>query len=76
MDRPVHRGEIHTAAVTDWVAPRPTIGPDKLQLLNHEYQDWMIVDNALATLQDRSLTAEVIWWRVLQKQFKTIQESI
>jgi hypothetical protein len=36
----------------------------------------MVVDDTLATLQDRSLTAEVIWWRALQKRYKTIQESI
>jgi hypothetical protein len=76
MDGPVHRGEIHAAAVTDRVAPRPTIGPDELRLLDREYQDWMVVDDALTTLQDRSLTAEVIRWRALQKQYKTIQESI
>jgi hypothetical protein len=76
MDGPVHRGEIHAAAVTDRVAPRPTIGPDELQLLDREYQDWMVVDDALTTLQDRSLTTEVIRWRALQKRYKTIQESI
>jgi hypothetical protein len=36
----------------------------------------MVVDDALTTLQDRSLTAEVIRWRALQKRYKTIQESI
>jgi hypothetical protein len=76
MDGPVHRGEIHAAAVTDRVAPRPTMGPDELQLLDREYQDWMVVDDALTTLQDRSLTAEVIRWRALQKWYKTIQELI
>jgi hypothetical protein len=52
MDGPVHRGEIHAAAVTDRVAPRPTMGPDELRLLDQEYQDWMVVDNALTTIQD------------------------
>jgi hypothetical protein len=76
MDGQVHCGEIHAAAVTDQVMPRPTIGPDKLWLLDREYQDWMIVDDVLVTIQDQSLTAEVIQWQALQKQFKTIQESI
>jgi hypothetical protein len=30
MDGPVHRGDIHAAAVTDRIVPRPTIGPDEL----------------------------------------------
>jgi hypothetical protein len=76
MDGQVHRGEIHAAAFTDRVAPQPTIGPDELQLLDCEYQDWMVVDDVLATIQDRLLTAEVIRWQALQKQYKTIQESI
>jgi hypothetical protein len=47
MDRLVHHGEIHAVAVTDHTTRMPEIGPDKLQLLEQSYQDWMMVDDAV-----------------------------
>jgi hypothetical protein len=76
MDGPVHRGEIHAAAVNDWVGRTPDIGPDELCLLDRSYQDWIMVDEAIAHVGDRSLTAEVMRWRGLQKRMKAAQESI
>jgi hypothetical protein len=76
MDGPIHRGEIHAAAVHDRVGLTPEIGPDKLQLLDCSYQDWIMVDKAIAHVGDRSLTAEVMRWRGLQKRMKAVQESI
>jgi hypothetical protein len=32
MDGPVHRGEIHAAAIHDRVGRTPDIGPDELRL--------------------------------------------
>jgi hypothetical protein len=48
MDGPVHRGEIHAAAVHDRVGRTPDIGPDELRLLDRSYQDWIMVDEAIA----------------------------
>jgi hypothetical protein len=76
MDGPVHRGEIHAAAVHDRVGRTPEVGPDKLRLLDRSYPDWVMVDEALAHVGDRSLTAEVVRWRGLQKWMKAAQESI
>jgi hypothetical protein len=76
MDGPVHRGEIHAAAVHDRVGRTPDIGPDELRLLDRSYQDWIMVDEAIAHVGDRSLTAEVMRWRGLQKRMKAAQESI
>jgi hypothetical protein len=76
MDGPVHRGEIHAAAIQDQVGRMPEIGPDELQLLDRGYQDWIMVDEAIANVGDRSLTAEVMRWRGLQKRMKAAQESI
>jgi hypothetical protein len=76
MDGPVHRGEIHAAAATDRVGRMPEVGPDELRLIDRGYQDWMMVDEAIAHVGDRSLTAEVIRWRGLQKRMKAVQESI
>jgi hypothetical protein len=76
MDGLVHRGEIHAAAATDQVERTLDIGPDKLHLLDRGYQDWMMVDEAIAHVGDRSLTAEVMRWRRIQKRMKAAQESI
>jgi hypothetical protein len=76
MDGPVHCGEIHATAVTDCTMCMPEIRPDELQLLECSYQDWMMVDDAVTQVGDRSLTAEVMQWQGLQKQFKAAQESI
>jgi hypothetical protein len=76
MDRPVHRGEIHAAAATDRVGRTPDIGPYELHLLDRSYTDWMMVDEAIAHVGDRSLTAEVMRWRGLVKRMKAAQESI
>jgi hypothetical protein len=76
MDGPVHRGEIHAAAMHDRVGRTPDIGPDELRLLDRSYQDWIMVDEAIAHVGDRSLTAEVMRWRGLQKRMKAAQESI
>jgi hypothetical protein len=76
MDGPVHRGEIHAAAIHDRVGRTPDIGPDELRLLDRSYQDWIMVDEAIAHVGDRSLTVEVLRWRGLQKQMKAAQESI
>jgi hypothetical protein len=76
MDGPVHRGEIHTAAVHDRVGCTPDIGPDELRLLDRSYQDWIMVNEAIAHVGDRSLTAEVVRWHRLQKQMKAAQELI
>jgi hypothetical protein len=76
MDGPVHRGEIHAAAATDRVGRTPDIGPDELRLIDRGYTDWMMVDEAIAHVGDRSLTAEVMRWRGLQKKMKAAQESI
>jgi hypothetical protein len=76
MDGPVHRGEIHAAAVHDRVGRTPDIGPDELRLLDRSYQDWIMVDEAIAHVGDRSLTAEVMRWHRLQKRMKAAQESI
>jgi hypothetical protein len=70
MDGPVHRGEIHAAAVQDRVGRMPEIGPDELRLLDRGYQDWIMVDEAIAHVGDRSLTAEVMRWQGLQKRMK------
>jgi hypothetical protein len=48
MDGPVHRGEIHAAAVTDRLGRTPEIGPDELRLLDRSYPDWVLVDEAIA----------------------------
>jgi septal ring factor EnvC (AmiA/AmiB activator) len=58
------------------VGRTPDIGPDELRLLDRSYQDWMMVDEAIAHVGDRSLTAEVMRWRGLQKCMKVAQESI
>jgi hypothetical protein len=76
MDGPVHRGEIHAAVIRDRVGRTPDIGPDELRLLDRSYQDWIMVDEAIAHVGDRSLTAEVMRWRGLQKRMKAAQESI
>jgi hypothetical protein len=76
MDGPVHRGEIHAAAIHNRVRQTPDIGPDELRLLDRSYQDWIMVDEAIAHVGDRSLTAEVMRWRGLQKRMKAAQESI
>jgi hypothetical protein len=76
MDGPVHRGEIHAAAIHNRVGQTPEIGPDELWLLDCGYQDWMMVDEAIAHVGDRSLTAEVMRWQGLQKRMKAAQESI
>jgi hypothetical protein len=76
MDGPVHRGQIHAAAIHDQVRRMPEIGPDELRLLDCGYQDWMMVDEAITHVGDRSLTAEVMRWQGLQKQMKAAQESI
>jgi hypothetical protein len=47
MDGPVHWGEIHAATTTDQVGQTPEVGPDELCLLDHGYQDWMMVDEAI-----------------------------
>jgi hypothetical protein len=76
MDGPVHQGKIHAAAATNRVGRTLEVGPDKLRLLDRSYQDWMMVDEAIAHVGDRSLTAEVMRWRGLQKWMKAAQESI
>jgi hypothetical protein len=76
MDGPIHRGEIHVAAATNRVRRTLEVGPDKLHLLDHGYQDWMVVNEAIAHVGDHSLTAEVMRWHGLQKQMKAAQESI
>jgi hypothetical protein len=76
MDGPVHCGEIHAAAVLDRVGRTPDIRPDELRLIDQSYQDWMMVDEAIAHVGDRSLTAEVKRWWGLQKWMKAAQESI
>jgi hypothetical protein len=76
MDGPVHQGEIHAAAVHNWVGRTPEIGPDELQLLDRGYQDWLMVDEAIAHVGDRSLTTEVMRWQGLQKCMKAVQELI
>jgi hypothetical protein len=76
MDGPVHRGEIHAAAASDRVGRTPEIGPDELRLLDRSYPDWIMVDEAIAHVGDRSLTAEVMRWRGLVKKMKAAQESI
>jgi hypothetical protein len=72
MDGPVHRGEIHAAAVHNRAGRTPDIGPDELRLLDRNYQDWIMVDEAIAHVGDRSLTAEVMRWRGLQKRMKAV----
>jgi hypothetical protein len=52
MDGPVHRGEIHAAAIRQ-VGRTPEIGPDELHLLDRRYQDWIMVDEAIANVGDR-----------------------
>jgi hypothetical protein len=47
----------------DRVGRTPDIGPDELRLLDRSYQDWIMVDEAIAHVGDRSLTAEVMRWR-------------
>jgi hypothetical protein len=76
MDGPVHRGEIHAAAVHDRVGQTPEVGPDELRLIDCSYQDWIMVDEAIAHIGDQSLTAEVMRWRGLQKRMKAVQELI
>jgi hypothetical protein len=76
MDGPVHRGEIHAAAVHDRVGWTPDIGPDELRLLDCSYQDWIMVDEAIAHVGDQSLTAEVVRWQGLQNRMKAAQELI
>jgi hypothetical protein len=76
MDRPVHRGEIHAAAVTDCTTHMPEIGPDELRLLEVTYANMMMVDEAVAHVGDWSLTAEVVRWHGLQKRLEAAQESI
>jgi hypothetical protein len=76
MDAPVHRGEIHAAAIHNQVGQTPEIGLDELHLLDRGYQDWMMVNEAIAHVGDRSLTAEVMRWWGLQKHMKAVQESI
>jgi hypothetical protein len=76
MDGPVHRGEIHTATIHDQVGRTPDIGLDELRLLDRSYQDWIMVDKAIAHIGDQSLTAEVMRWRGIQKRMKVVQESI
>jgi hypothetical protein len=76
MDGPVHWGEIHAAAAHDWAGQTPEIGPDKLRLLDRSYQDWVMVDEAIAHVGDQLLTAEVMRWHGLQKRMKAVQESI
>jgi hypothetical protein len=58
------------------VGRTPDIGPDELRLLDRSYQDWIMVDEAIAHVGDHSLTAEVMRWRGLQKRMKAAQESI
>jgi hypothetical protein len=76
MDGPMHCGEIHAAAAHDQVGQMPEIGPDELHLLDCSYQDWIMVDEAIAHVGDCSLTAEVMRWCGLQKRMKAAQESI
>jgi hypothetical protein len=76
MDGPVHWGEIHAAAVHDRVGRTLDIGLDELRLIDRSYQDWIMVDEAIAHVGDRSLTAEVMRWRGLQKRMKAAQELI
>jgi hypothetical protein len=76
MDGLVHRGKIHAAVVTDHTTHKPEIGPDELWLLEMNYTNAMLVDEAVAHVGNRSLTAEVVRWCSLQKQMKTAQESI
>jgi hypothetical protein len=76
MDGLVHRGEIHTAPITNRMTHTPDIGLDELQLLECEYQGHMVVDNTLSHVSDQSLTAEVVQWQGLQKHFKVAQELI
>jgi hypothetical protein len=51
-DGPVHRGEIHVAAIRDQAGRMPEIGPDELRLLGRGYQDWIMVDKAIAHVGD------------------------
>jgi hypothetical protein len=52
------------------------VGPDELRLIDRSYQDWILVNEAIAHVGDWSLTAEVMRWRGLQKRMKAAQESI
>jgi hypothetical protein len=62
MDGLLYHGEIHAAAVTDCTTRMLEISLDELQLLEHGYQDWVMVDEAVSQVGDRLLMAEVMQW--------------
>jgi hypothetical protein len=62
-DGPDYRGEIHAEPVRDLDTPPETLTEEALRLLQPDFPAARLVDEALARMGDRSLTAEVRRWR-------------
>jgi hypothetical protein len=76
LEGPTYHSEIHAAAVHDVDIPPPPITADILRLLHTDYMGHDRVDEALGEIGDRSLIAEVSWYRRLEHKHKSYQDSI
>jgi hypothetical protein len=76
LEGPTYHSEIHAAAVHDIDIPPPPITADILRLLHTDYMGHNHVDEALSEIGDRSLIAEVAWYRRLERRRKSYQDSI
>jgi hypothetical protein len=76
LNGPTYHSEIHAAPIVDIDIPPPPITADILQLLDTDYMGHDNVDEAIGEIGDRSLQAEVNWYRRLERKRRSFQESI
>jgi hypothetical protein len=76
LNGPTYHSEIHAAAIHDLDVPPPPITADILWLLDTDYMGHEHVDEALGEIGDRSLQAEINWYRRLAHKRKSFEESI
>jgi hypothetical protein len=62
-DGPDYRGEIHADPIRDLDTPPKALTEEALRLLQPNFPATRLVDEALAQIGDRSLTAEVRRWQ-------------
>jgi chromosome segregation ATPase len=76
MDGPVYCGEIHATPVNDQDDAHPELTNESLRMLELGYHDRSAVKDALGSVGDRSLGAEVTRWNALKKKIKRMQDQI
>jgi hypothetical protein len=76
LNRPTYHSKIHATSIVDVDIPPPPITANILRLLDTDYMGYDHIEEALGDIGDRSLRAEVNWYRRLERKCKSFQESI